>query len=98
MKNSAVNYLNANRENANAKRREESVKDKLEKKACSKVKTILKLAKQEPDCVCVVCNRFFYPRSIAEFKCDKYKLDLTNIIHPVALNSADYICKTCHSS
>ena len=34
---------------------------------------------------------------MTEFKCDKYNLDLTNI-HPVAVNSTDYICKTCHNS
>ena len=36
--------------------------------------------------------------SVTEFKCDKYNLELTNIIHPVAVNSTDYICKTCHNS
>ena len=98
MKNSAVNYRNANWENVNAKRREKYCKDRFLKKGCSKVETFLKLAKQRLDCVCVVCNRCFYPRSVTKFKCDKYNLDLTNIIHPVAVNSTDYICKTCHNS
>ena len=35
---------------------------------------------------------------MAEFKCDKYNLDLTNIIHSVAVSSTDYIYKTCHNS
>ena len=35
---------------------------------------------------------------MTELKYDKYNFDLTNIIHPVAVNSTDYICKTCHNS
>ena len=35
---------------------------------------------------------------MTEFKCHKYNLDLTNIIHPVAVDFIDYICKTCHNS
>ena len=35
---------------------------------------------------------------MTEFKCDKYNLDLTNVIHQVAANFTDYICKTCHNS
>ena len=66
------------------------------KKGCSRLETFLKLAKQRPNCACVICNIYFYPRSVTEFKCDKYNLDLTNI-HPVAVNSTDYICKTCHN-
>ena len=46
------------------------------KKGCSKVETFLKLTKRGPDCICVVCDRCFYPRSMTEFKCDKYSLDL----------------------
>ena len=53
MKNSAINYQNANRENVNAKRR-----------GCSRVETFFRLARQGPDCFCVVCNRCFYPRSL----------------------------------
>ena len=71
MRNSAINYRNANRENVNAKRREKYCK------GCSRVETFFKLAKQRPDYVCVVCNRCFYPRSVTEFKCDKYSLDIT---------------------
>ena len=61
MKNSAVNYRNANRENVNAKRREKYCKDRFKKKGCSRVKTFSKLAKQGPDCVCAICNGCFYP-------------------------------------
>ena len=92
-KNSAKNYRNVSWENVNAKRRIA----KFLKKGCSTVETFLKLAKQGPDCVCAVCNRCFYPRSVTEFKCDKYNLDLTNIIHPAAVNSTDYICKACNN-
>ena len=35
---------------------------------------------------------------MTEFKSDKYNLDLTNINHPVAVNSTDYTCKTCHNN
>ena len=70
----------------------------FKKKGCSRVEAFLKLDKQGPDCVCVVCNRCLYPRSVTEFKCGKNNLDLTSIIHPVAVNSTDYICKTCHNS
>ena len=77
MKESAINYWNANRKNVNAKRTEKYYKDRLNKKGCSRVETFFKLAKQGPDYVCVVCNRCFYPRSVTEFKCDKYSLDIT---------------------
>ena len=70
----------------------------LRKKGCLRVETFLKLTKQWPDCVSVACNRCFYSRSVTDFKCDKCNHDLTNITHPVALNSTDYICKTCHNN
>ena len=98
MKTSAINYPNVNRENVDAKRKEKYCKYRFKKKGCSRVETFLKLAKQGPDCSCVVCNRCFCPRRVTEFKCDKYNLDLINVIHPVAVNSTDYICKTCKIS
>ena len=68
------------------------------KRSCSIVKTLLKLAKQGPDCVSVICNRCFYPKTVTEFKCEKYNLDVTNVIHPAAVNSTDYISKVCHNN
>ena len=54
MKNSAINYPNANRENVNVKRRQKYFKDRFLKKGFPRVEIFLKLAKTRT-ILCLCC-------------------------------------------
>lgn len=66
--------------------------EKLPSYSVSRVDRFLQAAKKGPTCVCVVCNRCLYSRTVLEFKVDKHDFDLTNIVYKV-----NVICKVSQS-
>ena len=52
-------------------------------KSESRIHKFLKLSREGPTFVCIICNRCFYARSVQVVQSNKYTLDVTELAHPV---------------
>ena len=67
------------------------------KKNWDKVMYFLQEVKQGPYCICTICHRSLYQRSVRLFKQEKYHILTKELCHPVKSFDAElYICETCH--
>ena len=72
---------------------------RIHKKSESRIHKFLKLSREGPTFVCIICNRCFYERSVQVVQSDKYALDVTEMAHPVVTSvGTTYVRKTRHLS
>ena len=68
-----------------------------EKKSCNMVENFLQQVKQGPYCICTICRRRLYQRSVSSFKHEKYQILTSELYYPViSFDKKLYICGTCH--
>ena len=58
----------------------------------------MKLSKEGPTLLCVVCNRCRYFRTVVQFESKNYDIAMADLVHTVSDHQKSYICWAFHSS